>query len=101
MAKTGPKPKPASEKQTKQISVMFTPAEYRAIRQAAGTQPLSGWIRARIREVLEVGPAAEQLGEQSRTVTQLRGELDALREQVQLISQAIGRSGPGRKGGRG
>ena len=52
MAKTGPRPKPASEKQTRQIAVMFTPAEYRAIREAAGSEPLSGWIRARIREVL-------------------------------------------------
>ena len=42
---SGPKPLPPEERRSEQLMVRFTPAEVREIRQAAGKQPLSAWLR--------------------------------------------------------
>jgi hypothetical protein len=43
--KPGRKPKPPGEKQDRKIMTTFTDAEYRALEQAAGEEPLGTWIR--------------------------------------------------------
>ena len=68
MPKPGPRPKPRSTKQSKPVTVLFTPGEARAIRQVAEGQPVSSWIRARILEVLEGAPQEETLLDQARAI---------------------------------
>ena len=95
MARTGPKTKPASEKQTRQIAVMFTPAEYRAIREAAGSKPLSGWIRAQIRGVLglEDSIAKDQGGDLAAEMARL----EQMQKEIKSIVKELGVRKRGRK----
>ena len=53
MAKPGPKIKRRSARLSKPVTVLFTPSEAKIIREAAGDEPVSGWIRTCILEVLD------------------------------------------------
>ena len=92
MAKTGPRPKKASAKLTRQVGVMFSPQEYKRLREAAGDVPLSAWIRSQILQVLEAGPAlgpqeekviSKQLNDQFRRLDKMRTEVEALIRKAQ------------------
>lgn len=89
MAKSGPKPKPASKRKDRIIGVRVTAAEYRKFEQMAQKQhiPIAAWARAQI--MLALDYATEKIANQSSLKAARREQDKKLTETKLLLRKTM------------